>query len=51
MSEDLRRIAREGIQSRHPEYSEGEVRRALLAMFYGAEIATKVWPGLPIPPP
>ncbi len=51
MSDDLRRIAAEGIRTRHPDYSESELRRALLAVFYGVEAAAKVWPGLPVPPP
>jgi hypothetical protein len=51
MSDDLRRIAAEGIRTRHPDYSESEVRRALVAVFYGAETAAKVWPGLPVPRP
>jgi hypothetical protein len=51
MSDDIRRIAAEGIRQRHPEYSEHEVRRALLALLYGADAAAKVWPRLPVPRP
>jgi hypothetical protein len=51
MSDDVRRIAAEGIRQRHPEYSEHEVRRALLALLYGADSAAKVWPRLPVPRP
>jgi hypothetical protein len=51
MSDDLRRIAAEGIKHRHPDYSEGDVRRALVALFYGAEAAAKVWPGSAVPSP
>ena len=51
MSDDLRRLAAEGIRARHPEYSDAEVRRALVAVFYGADAAAKVWPGLPVPRP
>jgi hypothetical protein len=50
-SDDLRRIAAEGIRTRHPGYSESEVRRALAGVFYGVEAAAKVWPGLSVPPP
>jgi hypothetical protein len=50
MSDDVRRIAAEGIRMRHPDYSEGDVRRALVAVLYGADAAAKVWPGLPVPP-
>jgi catalase len=51
MSEDVRQIAREGIQQRHPGYSAEDVRRALVALLYGADAAAKVWPGSPVPPP
>jgi len=51
MSDDVRRIAAEGIRQRHPEYSEHEVRRALLALLYGADAAARVWPRLPVPRP
>ena len=51
MSHDVRRIAAEGIQRRHPGYSERDVRRALVALLYGREAAAKVWPGEPVPAP
>jgi len=51
MSDDIRRIAAEGIQQRHPEYSEHEVRRALVALLYGKDAALKIWPGEPVPAP
>jgi hypothetical protein len=49
MSDDLRRITAEGIKQRHPEYSERDVRRALVALLYGTEAAAKLWPGEPVP--
>lgn len=51
MSDDIRQIAREGIRRRHPEYSEGEIRKALVALFYGKEAAAKVWPNERVPAP
>jgi len=42
MSDDIRQIAAEGIQQRHPDYSERDVRRALVALLYGKEAAAKV---------
>ena len=51
MSDDVRRIAAEGIQQRHPEYSEFDVRRALVALLYGRDAAAKVWPGESVPAP
>jgi hypothetical protein len=51
MSDDIRRIAVEGIKQRHPSYSERDVRRALVAILYGRETAEKLWPGESVPPP
>jgi len=51
MSEDIRRIAAEGIQKRHPEYSEQDVHRALVVLLYGKDAATRLWPGEAIPSP
>jgi hypothetical protein len=51
MSDDARRVTAEGIRQRHPEYSEVEVRRALVALLYGRKVAEKVWPGSPVPRP
>ena len=51
MSDDIRRVASEGIKQRHPEYTESDVRRALVVLLYGAEAAAKIWPGSPVPSP
>lgn len=51
MSDDVRRIAEEGIEQRHPDYSDRDVRRALVALLYGKDAAAKVWPGEPVPSP
>jgi hypothetical protein len=51
MSDDVRRIAAEGIRMRHPDYTERDVRRALVVLLYGADAAARVWPGSPVPPP
>ena len=51
MSDDIRSVAAEGIRQRHPQYSERDVRKALVALLYGAEAAARIWPGAPVPPP
>jgi len=51
MSDDIRRMAAEGIKLRHPDYSEHDVRRALVALLYGVKAATNVWPGERVPAP
>lgn len=44
MSDEGRQIAREGIRRRHPEYSDEEIARALMALLYGEQAATAIWP-------
>jgi hypothetical protein len=39
-----RRTAESGIRSRHPEYSDEQVRRGLLRLLFGDEVARGVWP-------
>lgn len=47
MSDDVRRIALEGIRRRHPEYDERRARRALISLLLGADVARRLWPGEP----
>ncbi|WP_394843029.1 hypothetical protein LZC95_38995 [Pendulispora brunnea] len=47
LSESVRRTARSGIRKRHPEYSEQQVTRALVALIHGRETAQRVWPNEP----
>ena len=42
MSEDLRRIAFEAEQRRHPELSPADARQAVLDRIWGAELAAAV---------
>ena len=51
MSEDVREIAAQGIRSRHPEYVEADVRRALFRLLYGDELTSAVWPRDPLVAP
>jgi hypothetical protein len=51
MSDDVRQIAAEGIKQRPPGDSDQDVRRALVALLHGPDLAAKVWPGLPVPSP
>jgi hypothetical protein len=51
LSEDVRRITCDGIRQRHPEYSDEDVRRALVALIYGEELARKIWPQAAVLPP
>ncbi|MCA9640742.1 MAG: hypothetical protein H6718_19230 [Polyangiaceae bacterium] len=49
MSDEIREIAAAGIRQRHPEYTEAEVRRALVCLLYGRESAQRVWPNERVP--
>lgn len=35
LSEAIREVCRAGVRQRHPEFSEDEVRREVLRIFYG----------------
>jgi hypothetical protein len=45
LNELARELALAGIRSRHPEYDEEDVRRALVCLKYGPELARAVFPG------
>jgi hypothetical protein len=47
-STDTREVARAGIRSRHPEYTDDEVDLALRRILYGDELFGKAWPGRPL---
>jgi hypothetical protein len=51
MSEAVREVSRGGIRMRHPEYSDEDVRRALLVLVYGRELARRIWPHEEAPSP
>ena len=44
LNELARRAAAAGIRSRHPDYSEEQVRRALHRLWLGDELARRAWP-------
>ena len=51
LSEDVRRVTRDAIRQRHPEYSDEDVRHALVALIYGKDVAQRLWPQATVPPP
>ena len=42
MSEEVRALAETGLRSRHPDYSDEEIRLALVEILLGRELAAKV---------
>jgi len=44
LTETGRRLMRDGVRMRHPEYSEGEVRLAFLRLWLGAELFRRAYP-------
>lgn len=45
MSEAVRQTARAGIRTRHPEYTQEQVRLAFLRLVLGEDIFRRWWPG------
>jgi hypothetical protein len=50
MSNALRRLVAEGVRSRHPEYSEKQVKLAVSRLTLGEELFRKVYPGVDVAP-
>jgi len=48
MSMAMRAIAADGIRSRHPQYSESDVRHALHRLLLGDELFRAAWPDAPL---
>ncbi len=49
MSDEIRGFAEAGIRNRHPEYSEAQVRDALVDLLLGRDVAMKVRQRRPAP--
>ena len=47
MSEDMRRIAADGIRDRHTDYSDEEVRWALFRLLLGDDLFSAAYPNAP----
>ncbi len=43
--------AEAGIRSRHPDYGDEEVKRALARLLYGDDLVRDVWPARPLVDP
>jgi hypothetical protein len=48
MSDTLRRVVASGVRSRHPEYSEEQVRIAVARLWLGDELFRQAYPGVEI---
>jgi hypothetical protein len=44
LSDSLRRLAAVGVRARHPDYSEDQVRLAVIRLSLGEELFRKVYP-------
>lgn len=51
LSTTVRELAREGIRSRHPDYGDDDVKRALALVLYGRDVFRRLWPGAELPAP
>ena len=45
LSAMAREAAEAGIRRRHPDYGDGDVRRALARLLYGDALVRRAWPG------
>ncbi len=43
-----REASRAGVRTRHPDYSEDEVRRAFFRLLHGDALTRAVWPDRPL---
>lgn len=48
MSDEIRRVTAAGIRHRHPNYSDGEVRWALLRVVLGEDLFAEAFPTAPL---
>jgi hypothetical protein len=48
MSDTLRRTVTDGVRSRHPDYSEDQVRLAVARLWLGDDLFRKVYPGVEV---
>lgn len=48
LSEDVSRIAADGIRRRHPDYDDDQVGLALHRLRLGDEIFKRAWPNAPL---
>jgi hypothetical protein len=50
MADSLRRLSAAGVRSRHPEYTEEQVRLAVIRLSLGEELFRKAYPGVDVRP-
>ena len=48
MSNNMRRVAASGVRSRHPDYSEDQVRLAVIRLTLGEHLFREVYPGVDV---
>lgn len=50
LSENVRQIAAQGVRSRHPEYTDDEVRLAVIKLSIGEQLFRQAYPDVEIQP-
>jgi hypothetical protein len=48
MSDSLRAVAASGVRGRHPDYSEDQVKMAVIRLSLGDDLFRKVYPGVDV---
>jgi hypothetical protein len=51
LNDTIRRMAAAGIQARHPEYSDQQVKQAYARLVLGDALVAEVWPREPLVEP
>ncbi|MBI3412399.1 MAG: hypothetical protein HY040_29105 [Planctomycetes bacterium] len=50
MSDSIREVVAAGVRSRHPDYSDVQVKRAVIKLSLGDALYRQVYPGLDVDP-
>ncbi|MCH8922311.1 MAG: hypothetical protein IIA67_04060 [Planctomycetes bacterium] len=50
LSDNVRQIAAEGVRRRHPDYSDDEVRLAVIRLTLGEKLFREAYPGVDVRP-
>jgi hypothetical protein len=50
MSEALRQVCAAGVRSRHPDYTDDQVRLAVIRLTLGEKLFREVYPGVDVQP-
>jgi hypothetical protein len=50
LSESLRKVVAGGVRRRHPDYTDDQVRLAVIRIYLGEKLFSQVYPGVDVQP-